>query len=129
MPITETMVDGRVVRRGSQTYDNGMTLTFHGPDEHMPNCVRLLDMKHARSWLASDGGEPVYVDKEGEEDMGGRGKYYSVGNLKTTYVSGRGKVYNYTAAESEALRKGLTSGWKSAYKRKRDGSKTFAIDR
>ena len=33
MPITVTKEGGRTKIRGSETYPNGMTMTFHGPEE------------------------------------------------------------------------------------------------
>lgn len=121
MPI-EVIKDGeRTKIVGSETYANGMTLKFCDPDDsndRPSNYARLLDMKHARSWLANDGVEPVYVEEEGDVDMGGRGKTYSVGaSGRQVYISGRGKVYEVSAAEAELRRKGVSEGPRSDSRR------------
>lgn len=129
MAISVIHEDGRTRIVGSEKYANGMTMTFLDNDEPMPNCARLLDMKHARSWLANEG-EPVYAEVESEEDMGGRGKRYSVGTSgRQTYVSGRGKVYNISAGEAEVLRRSGQPYAKSEYRRKNSTNRNLTIGR
>lgn len=106
MPITTVRIGDRTTKRGSETFPNGMTLTYHGPDEHVPSCARLFDMAHARTWLAADG-EPTCRSEKGDADMGGRGKSYSTGNTRQTYVTGRRgerRATSLTAGQSEVVR-------------------------
>lgn len=67
MSITVTRENGRVKIRGSQTYENGMTLTVSGFGDSFSrygNRARLLDMRHARSWLAGNGCPDIQTAKE-----------------------------------------------------------------
>jgi len=112
MPIAVTKRDGRTRIEGSERLKNGMTMTFYTADDQAPNCVRLFDMRHARSWLAPDGGEPRYDEGNGEPDMGGRGKTYNVSatgaQVRFTGNRRRREMTSRTPAQAEVARR--TSG-------------------
>lgn len=67
MAIEVIKENGRTKIVGSETYENGMTLTFKDPGDGKPRYrkpkfwqgeydnIELLDMHHARSWLAGEG--------------------------------------------------------------------------